>query len=160
MNYVNFSIIHSIFGITLTLSLHLQCKRREVTQSCLSLYDPMDCSPPDSLTHGIFQAWILEWVAISFSRGSSRPRNWTQVPRIVGRRFTIWVQSLAWEDPLEKGKGTHSSILAWRIPGTIQSMGSQRIGHHWVTFTSLTSLYLVNIFVKFYHFILKFLMKD
>ena len=40
-----------------------------------------------------------------------------------------WVQSLDWEDPLEKGKATHSSILAWRIPGTIQSMGSQRAGH-------------------------------
>ena len=40
-----------------------------------------------------------------------------------------WVQSLAWEDPLEKGKATHSSILAWRIPWTVQSMGSQRVRH-------------------------------
>jgi len=39
------------------------------------------------------------------------------------------VQFLGWEDPLEKGKATHSSILAWRIPGTIQSMGLQRVGH-------------------------------
>ena len=39
------------------------------------------------------------------------------------------IQSLGWEDPLEKGKGTHSSILAWRIPWTIQSMESQRVGH-------------------------------
>ena len=46
-----------------------------------------------------------------------------------------WVQSLGWEDPLEKGKATHSSVLAWRIPWTVQSMGSQRVGHHWVTFT-------------------------
>ena len=38
-----------------------------------------------------------------------------------------WAQSLDWEDPLEKGKATHSSILAWRIPWTIQSMGSQRV---------------------------------
>ena len=38
-----------------------------------------------------------------------------------------WVQSLVWEDPLEKGKATHSSILAWRIPWTVQSMGSQRV---------------------------------
>ena len=50
----------------------------------------MDCSLPDSSIHEIFQARILEWVAISFSRGSSRPRNWTWVSRIVGRRFTIW----------------------------------------------------------------------
>ena len=46
-----------------------------------------------------------------------------------------WVWSLGWEDPLEKGKATHSSILAWRIPWTIQSMGSQRVWHDWVTFT-------------------------
>ena len=39
-----------------------------------------------------------------------------------------WVQSLGWEDPLEKGKATHPSILSWRIPGTVQSM-SQRVGH-------------------------------
>ena len=40
-----------------------------------------------------------------------------------------WVRSLGWEDPLEKAKATHFSILAWRIPRTIQSMGSQRVGH-------------------------------
>ena len=40
-----------------------------------------------------------------------------------------WVQSLGWEHPLEKGTATHSSILAWRIPWTVQSMGSQRVGH-------------------------------
>ena len=50
----------------------------------------------------------------------------------------IWVQSLGWEDPLEKGMATNSSILAWRIPwtkepGRLQSMGSQRVGHDWVT---------------------------
>ena len=47
----------------------------------------------------------------------------------------IWVQSLDWDDPLEKGMATHSSILAWRIPwteepGGLQFMGSQRVGHH------------------------------
>ena len=40
-----------------------------------------------------------------------------------------WVQSLGWEDPLEKGKATHYSILTWRIPRTVESMGSQRVGH-------------------------------
>ena len=53
----------------------------------------------------------------------------------------IWVQSLGWEDPLEKEMATHSSILAWRIPwteepGGLQSIGSQRVGHDWVTNTS------------------------
>ena len=40
-----------------------------------------------------------------------------------------WVKSLDWEDPLEMGKATHSSILAWRIPWTVQSTGSQRVRH-------------------------------
>ena len=57
-------------------------------QSCLTLCDPMDCSPGSSI-HGIFQARILEWVAISFSRRSSQPRDWTPVSRIVGRCFTV-----------------------------------------------------------------------
>ena len=43
--------------------------------------------------------------------------------------WVTWVQSLGWEDPLEKGKATHSSILAWRIPWTVESMGSERVGH-------------------------------
>ena len=52
--------------------------------------------------------------------------------------WETWVLSLGWEDPLEKGKATHSSILAWKIPwmeepGRLQSLGSQRVGHDWVT---------------------------
>ena len=43
--------------------------------------------------------------------------------------WETWVQSLGWEDPLEKGKATHSSILAWRIPWAVESLGSQRVGH-------------------------------
>ena len=46
-------------------------------QSCPTLCDPMDCSPPGSSVHGILQTWILEWVAMPFSRGSSQPRDWT-----------------------------------------------------------------------------------
>ena len=49
--------------------------------------------------------------------------------------WETWVLSLGWDDSLEKGKATHSSILAWRIPWTVQSIGSQRVGHDWVTFT-------------------------
>ena len=70
--------------------LFLNVKWREVAQSCPTLCDPMDCSLSGSSIHGIFQARILEWLAISFSRRSSRPRDRTQVFRIVGRRFTIW----------------------------------------------------------------------
>ena len=62
----------------------------EVAQSCLTLCDPMDCSLPGSSIRGIFQARVLDWVAISFSRRSSRPRDWTWVSLIVGRHFTVW----------------------------------------------------------------------
>ena len=62
----------------------------KVTQFCLTLCNSMDCSPPGSSAHGILQARILEWVAISFSRGSSRPRDRTWVSCIIGRIFTLW----------------------------------------------------------------------
>ena len=58
-------------------------KESEVTQSCPTLCDPMDCSLPGSSVHGIFLAIVLEWIAISFSSGSSPPRAWTLVSRIV-----------------------------------------------------------------------------
>ena len=59
-----------------------------VTQSCLILCDPMDCKPPGSYLHGTFQARTLKWVAISFSRGSSQPRNQTHISCIAGRFLT------------------------------------------------------------------------
>ena len=141
----------------------------------------MDCSPQSSSVHGILQARILEWVAISSSRGifnllvlsiiavalvlwgfhnssvgkestcnagdpGSIPRSGRSPGEGIGYPLQdSWaslvaylvknppamrgtsVRSLGWEDPLEKGKATHSSILAWRIPWTVQSMGSQRV---------------------------------
>ena len=62
-----------------------------VTQSCLTLCDPMDCSPPGSSVHGILQARIMEWATISFPSGPSQPRDWTQLSHIAGRFFTIRV---------------------------------------------------------------------
>ena len=59
-----------------------------VSQSYLTLCCPMDCSPLDSSVHGISQARILEWVAMPSSRGSSRPRDQTQLSCIAGRFFT------------------------------------------------------------------------
>ena len=84
-------------------------KWSEVAQSCPTLcdpMDPMDCSLPAS-SHGIFQARVLERVAISFSRGSSPPRDQTQVSRIVGRRFTVW----ATKEVLKKVWGLHQFLL-------------------------------------------------
>ena len=59
-----------------------------VAQLCLTLCDPVDCSPPGSSVHVILQARILEWVDIPFSRESSQPRDRTRVSHIAGRFFT------------------------------------------------------------------------
>jgi len=52
-----------------------------------------------------------------------------QLVKNLSEMQETWVLSLGWEDPLENGKATHSNILAWRIPWTVESMGSQRVGH-------------------------------
>ena len=64
--------------------------RVSVAQSCLILCDFMDCSPPGSSFHEVLQGRILEWVAMPFSRGSSRSRDWTQISCIAGGFFTVW----------------------------------------------------------------------
>ena len=60
-----------------------------VVQSCLTLCDPMDYSLSGSSVHGILQARILEWVAMLSTRGSSQPRDPTQVSHVAGRFLTI-----------------------------------------------------------------------
>ena len=61
-----------------------------IAQSCLTLCDPIDCNLPGSSVHRILQARTLEWVAMPSSRGSSPPRDWTQVSRIADRLLTVW----------------------------------------------------------------------
>ena len=73
----------------LICEVEITISESEVAQSCPTLCDPVDGSPPGSSVHGILQARILEWVAISFSRGSSRPRDRTQVSHITGRCFNL-----------------------------------------------------------------------
>ena len=96
----------------------LQCVKvkseSEVAQSCLTLLDPMDCSPPGSSVGRSFQARVLEWGAID----NAICRN------------------------MEKAMAPHSSTLAWKIPwteepGRLQSMGSLGVGHNWATSLSL-----------------------
>ena len=69
-----------------------------------------------------------EWI------GYPLQKSWdslvAQLIKNLPAMWETWVRSLGWEDPLEKGKATHSSILTWRIPWTIQSMGLQRVGHN------------------------------
>ena len=66
-----------------------------VTQSCLTLHEPIDCSLPGSSVYGILQARIPEWRAIPFSWGSSRPTDWTQVSCIVGGFFLLFFSDLS-----------------------------------------------------------------
>ena len=82
------------------IKLLFQLCVRSVPQLCLTLWDPMDCSPPGSSVHGILQARTLEWVAMPFSRGSSQPRDQTHVSCIswiTGRFFTHWATWEAWK---------------------------------------------------------------
>ena len=96
----------------------------EVAQSCPTLCDPMDCSLPGSSVHGIFQAIVLEWIAISFSRRSSQPRDRTRVSRIVDRCFTVWAtrevknkQSCVPIKLYKKKKKNLSVGLIWQAEG-------------------------------------------
>ena len=91
------SLIHSIARPVNTYWADMQYSslkpvkvRVLVTKSCLALCNSMDCSPPGSSIHGILQARILEWGVISFSRGSSWPRDQTQVSCMASRFFTVW----------------------------------------------------------------------
>ena len=90
----------------------------KIVQSCLTLCDPMDCT-----VHGILQARILEWVAIPFSRGSSQPRDQTQVSRIGGGFFTSWATREAQESSnpgIKPGSPALQAaciqILVWSFP--------------------------------------------
>ena len=131
----------------------LQCMKvkseSEVAQWCPTLSDPIDCSLPGSFVYGIFQARVLEWVAISSSRGSSPEKAmashsstlawkipWTEEPgrlqsmgslsqtRLSDFTFTFHFHAL------EKERATHSSVLAWRIPGTGEPGGLLSMGSH------------------------------
>ena len=84
-----------------------------VIQSCPTLCDPMDYSPPGSFLHGILQTRILEWVAISFSRASSRPRG--QNPSLTSPALTsaFFTTSTTWEAPQKASQSVHSLSHVW-----------------------------------------------
>ena len=92
--YWQYTYIHTnIYKMNHTkdsLALHLSGGRCSVIKLCLTLCDPMDWNPPGSSVHKISQARILEWVAISFSKGSSWPRDWTCVSCIGRRILHCW----------------------------------------------------------------------
>ena len=108
----------------------LQESESEVAQLCATLCDPMDGSPPGSSVHGIFRATVLEWVAVSFSRGSSRPRDWTQVYRVIGIHFSIWATTEA--ELLQKCRlkliGIISHQSEWPLSKSLQTVN---LGRGW-----------------------------
>ena len=125
-----------------------------VVQFCPTLFDPMDYSLPGSSVHGIFHARILEQVAISYSMGSSQPRNQTRISCIscIGRQIfffnhcptlgsplfkcpyliqvsiSLWWYVYIYTYTLEKEMTTHCNILCWGIPWTEEPGGLQSMG--------------------------------
>ena len=90
-------------------------KKVLVVQLCPTLWDPMDCSQLCSSVHGILQARILEWFAIPFFRGSSRPRGWAWVSCIAGKFFTIWATKEApWPNYHPKASSANAITLGPR----------------------------------------------
>ena len=106
----------------------------EVAQSCPTRSDPMDCSLPGSSIHRIFQARVLEWGAIAFSgvpvyaKLIWAPLVAQTVKNLCAMQETQ-VRSLGREDPLEKGKATYSSNVAWEIPWTEEPGGLRSMDH-------------------------------
>ena len=83
----------------------------------------------DCIVHGVATSWTqlalhFIWASVVAQLVKNLPTMWE-----------TWVRSLGWEDTLEKGKASHSSILAWWIPWTVEFIGSQRVGNDWATFT-------------------------
>ena len=120
----------------------------KVAQWCLTLCDPMDCSLPGSFVHGISPGQntgvgtgaeppgkesaynagysiLIPGSGRSTGEGIGYPLQYSwdylmvQLVKNPPAMWETWVQSLGWEDPLEKGTATHSSILAWRFPWTV-----------------------------------------
>ena len=98
--------------------------KMKVAQSCPTLCDPMNYT-----VHGILQARILEWIAVPFSRGSSQPRDWTQVSCFAGKFFTNWTTSDV------------RNWLIWKVPDAEEDWRQEKKGttedemvewHHWL----------------------------
>ena len=86
-----FNVYYPVKSLKVTSQMKLPFKVMCVlcAQLCPALWDPMNCSPPDSSVHGVFQARVLEWVAISYSRGSSWSKDQTRVSCVsrIGRKI-------------------------------------------------------------------------
>ena len=108
------------------LGLYLESEKKVlVTQSCLTLCNPMDCRPPGSSVHGILQVTILQWVAIP-----SQPRDRNLASHIAGRFFTIWATREAphWKRKVGQKGFLNTSCVQWEVPTKWEQMYS----HFWI----------------------------
>ena len=114
----------------------------EVAQSCPTLCDPMDCSPPGASVHGILQARIPEWVAISFSRVSSRPRDQTQFSHITGRRFNLCTtrEALSYPELLQPESTFSPRFLHLQAESFMNTYSIRQLG---------AKLYIISKILKF-----------
>ena len=112
-----------------------------VTQSCPTLWDPLDCSPPGASVHGILHARILEWVAISFSRGSSWPRDRIQVSCIASGFCTLWVSREAQALTVNKT----NCLFANSGLGGLESSTRALVSYCWVWLPVLHVMSCVNL---------------
>ena len=134
--------------ITAFVIIFSSSSESEVTQSCPTLCNPMDCSLPGFSVHGIFQARVLEWDAISFSRGSSQPRDQTLVSCIASRRFTVWAMREV--SPAQSNYKWHFlhwalfSVLLWWGSGhdilPVSQSSFSQIKNSWLGFFRITLL--------------------
>ena len=128
------SITKVIFYTTIILSFPARKKSDSRREIRASLTAQLVKNPPamqetpvqflDGEDPGIGYPLQYSWASLMAQLVKNLPAMWE-----------TWIWSLGWEDPLAKGTATHSGILAWRIPWTIRSMGSQRVGHNYTTFT-------------------------
>ena len=121
-----------------------------IAQLCPTLCDLMDCGPPGSSVHGILQARILEWIAIPYSKGSSRPRNQTWVSLTAGRFLTIWATREATSSYLLISPQSHSEDDSADMDTRNSSLilctqNSQKMSIWCVQFSSVQSLSRVQL---------------
>ena len=102
------------------------------SQLCPTLCDPVDCSPPGSSVHGIFQARKLEWVAISYSRGSSQSRDWISISWVscIGRQMLY--HCATWEVLVVKNPPANTrDMYPWNFPLKTLAHWLSGVGASW-----------------------------
>ena len=118
---------HACMHVCMYIDRHI-CTRMHA-QSCQTLCNPVDYSQPGSSVHEISQARIMEWVAISYSRGLSQPRDLTRVSWVSCLDRWIFYHCTTWEVPIHTQIHTHTHTHTYTYTHT----------HNWITFLNTWS---------------------